>query len=512
MLKTKHTISLFAFCTYPILFLYSNNFASVSIIQIITPLLISYSLLAAFLLFLWIAQFWYRINSEKAFIILLLLSSIFLYYGHIHLGLYNSDLAYFKYGELTVNLGRNRYLLIAIVLILFGLIWAILNAKKLTKLTQLLVTLSFILILQQVGIFIYKASNSVFKNSSNISHSSKSKLSNRYPDVYYIILDAYAANSTLERSFSFDNSSFTDSLSTTGFKVVKNSTSNYPFTKFSLTSSLNFEYLDSKKYKYDENLFYYLKHNRISEKFKSKGYTYIYFDTGYGYKAPVENEMVIKDDILSDNSSDNDFFGLFIKTTLFSIYINEFSQIKHDEFRRRINFAFNSLPRIAQLKNSKFVFLHIICPHPPYIFKENGSPQRYVPESSGFAKSAYLQQLKYINSKTLEAVNDILKNSVKPPIIIIQSDHGASFDNKFALGSKVALKDQFFILNTIYGPESITKKFYPGISPVNTFRIITNELFREKIPLLEDKSFFTGQTPPYNYINITGHLDKGAGK
>ena len=72
------------------------------------------------------------------------------------------------------------------------------------------------------------------------------------PDVYYIILDAYARGDVLQSRFDYDNSDFLDWLETKGFFVGHQGHSNYPWTHLSLSATLNGEYLNTLiKYKDD---------------------------------------------------------------------------------------------------------------------------------------------------------------------------------------------------------------------------------------------------------------------
>ncbi|HEY9361854.1 MAG TPA: hypothetical protein VIQ00_01230, partial [Chitinophagaceae bacterium] len=63
------------------------------------------------------------------------------------------------------------------------------------------------------------------------------------PDIYFIVADEYAGDQELKEIFHFDNSKFLDSLRQLGFKVLKNTTSNYNFTPYSIASTLNMDYL-----------------------------------------------------------------------------------------------------------------------------------------------------------------------------------------------------------------------------------------------------------------------------
>ena len=73
----------------------------------------------------------------------------------------------------------------------------------------------------------------------------RSAVSGPYPDIYYIILDAYARSDMLKSIYSTDNSGFLRDLEGMGFSVPSRAKSNYSQTYLSMASSLNLNYLDS---------------------------------------------------------------------------------------------------------------------------------------------------------------------------------------------------------------------------------------------------------------------------
>jgi len=54
------------------------------------------------------------------------------------------------------------------------------------------------------------------------------------PDIYYIILDGYSRDDTLQDFFSYDNTPFLKALEDMGFYVARCSQSNYAQTQLSL--------------------------------------------------------------------------------------------------------------------------------------------------------------------------------------------------------------------------------------------------------------------------------------
>jgi len=61
--------------------------------------------------------------------------------------------------------------------------------------------------------------------------------------------------------------------------------------------------------------------------------------------------------------------------------------------------------------------------------------------------------------------------------------------------------DMFKILNAYYMPGH-TAQLYPGISPVNSFRVILNAYFNANMPLLNDQSYFSPIPYIYNFSPV----------
>jgi len=119
-----------------------------------------------------------------------------------------------------------------------------------------------------------------------------------------------------------------------------------------------------------------------------------------------------------------------------------------------------------------------------------------------FVKS-YRDQLEFVTFKARQMVDRILAQSSRPPIIILQGDHGpASFRNWNDLDSE-QLAERTAILNAYLIPKDSTgPAWYDSISPVNTFRLIFDRVFGESLPLLPDRSWFSTIRQPYRFYDV----------
>jgi hypothetical protein len=65
------------------------------------------------------------------------------------------------------------------------------------------------------------------------------------------------------------------------------------------------------------------------------------------------------------------------------------------------------------------------------------------------------------------------------------SDHGLRINN-----NPKSIKYHFMNINSIYYPSQDYKSFYTGMSNVNQLRVVMNDVFNQKLPLLNDSTIF----------------------
>ena len=339
------------------------------------------------------------------------------------------------------------------------------------------------------------------------------------PDVYYIILDSYARDDVLEDTFGYDNTPFLSALEELGFVVAGQSRSNYAITRLSLPSSLNMNYIDELGIRLDPNAKDSARLDRISKSsivrkaFESLGYQIVAFKTVYDWTDWVDSDLYLSPHPVSMADAQafgglNSFELLLIQTSLGRAAIDTRVKLKdlfgvkildpNEQHRDLILFALDRLGRMPEIPGPKFVFVHIMSPHPPYIFTADGGvamqggvftlADNYDEESDVDFYEGYRNQVVYLNSRVLEEIAKILANSDPLPIIVIQGDHGAFH---------VSNDDRMKILNAYYLPGGGQERLYDNISPVNTFRVILDLYFGGDLPLLEDSSYYSDNDHPF---------------
>lgn len=335
------------------------------------------------------------------------------------------------------------------------------------------------------------------------------------PDVYYIVLDAYGRADRLQTYYGYDNTPFLQALEARGFFIARHSEANYNQTPLCLASALSMNYLESPPGQQisPESLRQKVDDNAVINYLRKRGYHYI--DVASGLE---ESRVKTADLVLNDEPDLSTLEGNILDlTALGSLAAHQ--KRRYDRHRNRLNGGFSNLAKAAALPYPKFVFTHILAPHPPFVFGANG--EAIDPKGSlNFADASdllqlmpaeeyrrrYIAQLQYVNKRTLEAVDAILQQSKHRPIIIIQGDHGSRMNLDWESLERTDLREPFSNLNAYLTPDSVRRDLTDKITAVNSFRIILTDVFGANYPRLPDRNFYSTKSQPYDFIDVTERL------
>ncbi|HDD62489.1 MAG: hypothetical protein DRI65_05920 [Chloroflexota bacterium] len=507
----------FLIALYPILFVYSRNLMNIPFQDIIRFLLIS----EFFFIFLLICFKVVLKDWGKSGLLSSLIAVLFYAFGHVA----NAAESLLLSSEVDFNLMVMPWIWLAIFLPVSYLI----VSKPLPAVTTRFFNL-FSLILVSFSIF---SVVNVGNINSELTPEEQTELAqlrgeetaeskiepipdSELPDIYYIILDGYLRADYLEEYFNIDISPFLDELQQRGFYFVSASRSNYLNTNYSLNSSLNLVYF----HEYPKNIFnkskYNLYNNYLHDFLDSYGYQTVVFDSGTGDTNEQDLDIFVS---LGNETDDEDqilnrFEQFFLKTTLGLLLFDNRGPINtpgqpnemiqktvNQELalrRDRITHALEHLPEYADAQGHYYLFSHIYSPHIPFLYGPGGTeltfhgnqnlywyevPQEDYPEYYGY-------QIEYLNSAVLDTIDQILSNSTKPVVIVLQADHGDEFFLDRDAPTTQGLEFRSAILNAIYFSDGEYDQLYPSLTPVNTFRIVLNHWFGAHYPLLADQVFF----------------------
>ncbi|KKW06199.1 MAG: hypothetical protein UY40_C0002G0049 [candidate division CPR1 bacterium GW2011_GWC1_49_13] len=525
----------FLFAAFPIFSIYYSNIAEVYPFSFWKPLVVSFSL--AVLLFS-AFKFIFR-DRQKAGLTTLVALVIVFTHGHIHNFIGSSFANFFDQGNrvslLLFTLGIDDILFLVwgiVFLIFFTVIYR--TKGNLTSLIKgLNFTFAVLLVIPLFGSFYYEAANL----QTRILRKSSSEQADinlvggeikRKPDIYYIILDRYASNRTLKDFYNFDNRYFTDFLEEKGFYVAYDALSNYPRTLPSLAAALNMDYINylsniAGEDTSDQTFAYPLvDHHKVGETLKSLGYKYIHLGSWF---EPTKVSSVADQNLLLGDIYLKNLDGLsteILNTTIFAPLIRKFlpgtsSESFAIQHANRILYQFDQVKKIAEVESDpKFVFAHILIPHPPFVFNESC---QVAPGGGVWAEdtviTGYTDQLTCGNQLIMAMVEEILQSANDLPIIVIQADEGPYARRypmlpgrfNFKEASDNTLKERFGILNALYLPGIGAEQLYPELSQVNTFRVIFRNYFGADLENLPDKSYiYADEDHFYKYSEVTNRL------
>jgi hypothetical protein len=455
----------------------------------------------------------------KAAILSSLYFTLFFSYGHIYAALKGSVIA-------GLQIGSHRYLIIIWLIILAAGTWYVIKwDRPVDRATRILNILGIVLLIQPGFILVsslIETGNQSPTNGFIQSHDPETQeiSAGEMPDIYYLIVDAYAREDILRDQFNHNNSAFINFLEDRGFYVAEGSTSNYLHTYFSLTSSLNMDYVQNLEMDLSTGelgvFVPYIKQSLVRRQLEALGYSTVAFATGW-----VNTEIEDADYFIAPEMGPltefriqgglNAFETMLIHTSMGKIIsdldrlpLNRWLSARlknpYDVQREIILMIFDRLTVVPSIPGPKFVFAHILSPHSPYLFDSDGSevdpegPFTLSQTDSALTgtegRVRYRNQLIYINTRVEEVIDAILANSERLPIIILQSDHGPGEGFSREDPNLQSLEARSAILNAYLLPSDCNRNLYPTITPVNTFRIIFNCYFGSSYELLDEITYF----------------------
>ena len=463
-------------------------------------------------------------NKYKASVLAVITIFFTLYYRHLYLSYKDGTISLFGPKN---NLQGHTFFILLLILVLIVFTKLIKHKLKFSRVfrnylvlfaTALLLINLYPIVRQWLGTRDLKniKFGSVVQTASGRDNSAS-------PDIYYLIFDRYANQKVLKDVYKFDNSPFLNTLKKKGFYVADNSAANYPATSFSLASSLNIDYLPSELNNRSENgLFTSILHNAIENNqvvtfLKKQGYSFVnigpwWNTTKYSKYADLNLFNPTGVVVFNKKVDMQEHELLLFQDTIFWQFSKKPIKLRGrtlygrtypsgDTAGRAIHkqtflHQFEMLKRISKVQISpKFIFAHVLSPHDPYVVD---AKCQHMPKSLEHEYLLYVKQLQCANTYILETISYILENSPKDPIIIAQSDEGPypvefrrNKELDWSKASTQLLHQKEKILSSYYFPDQNYTQLYSNTSPVNSFRIIFNQYFGTKLPLLKDRHFFS---------------------
>ena len=412
-------------------------------------------------------------------------------------------------GPAGQGLGRHRYLLPAWALLAAVLVWGVarLREARLDPGTRWLNAASVILVVVNVVPVIAQTADGagdVDRAIEEIRTAVPPRAGPPGPDIFYLVFDRYGGLEALEQEFGFDNTPFVKELERRGFSVATESRANYPSTYLSLASSLNMAYLDPLSgalgpgSRDREPLDRLIRDHGVGRFLKARGYRYIHIGSWW---EPTSRSP------LADRSARygglSEFSQVLLDQTAVAPVVRALApdlDVRRREYQR-VQFQFDQVETAAASPEATFVFGHLLVPHGPYVFHADGSFRAHRLRKG--REQSFVEQLRYVNGRILKMIDRVLAAS-DDPVIILQGDEGPF--NGSGEWSRATASDalrEFSILNAYHLPGT-GKPVDPGMSPVNTFRLVLRRYLGSRVGLLPDRSYAPSRPDDYyTFLDVT---------
>jgi hypothetical protein len=318
------------------------------------------------------------------------------------------------------------------------------------------------------------------------------------PDIYYIVLDEFAGFQAMREYWKYEEvDDFVRFLKDRGFMVAEESHGSSTDTLHQMATRLNYQEYPLGD-EYIQTYFNAVADNRVMQYLKSRGYTTVVFDEtnmGYPSSKSITADYLYEYGSASIPQSETGAYGLYfdefgelvIGNTMFYAFSEEYKK-NNPLIEQHSNMIYFTVDHIAdpRIGSPKFVYVHLLLPHAPFRFSRNGA----ITDDAHSSDWNYYLENYIFSIKIAESLIDRIFTAAdpqNPPVIILQSDHGARNHLTHNEGSAILpnYPEEFktLILYAISMPGYDDSALPQDIDPINTFPIVFNHLFDANIAL-----------------------------
>lgn len=333
-------------------------------------------------------------------------------------------------------------------------------------------------------------------------------------DIYYVVVDGLGRRDVVEEFYEVDLAPFADDLTARGFYVAERARANYAQTFLSLASALNMTYLDAIAAEVGvsaegrQPLMYLIQQNALMRAASRAGYRVIAVGSDY-----MATERFARADmcLCSQHGLDDFELAALELTPLAALPAGWLREDSYDAHRRKVTDSFAGLEQSAALAGPKFVFAHLMVPHPPFVFAADGAPRHprggMFGDGDGFPGSraeyvaGYRDQVQFVTARLAAVVDAVLRAPGPRPVIVIHADHGPGSRLVWNDPRRTSMRERFGIFAAFYFPDG-PAGLYPAITPVNATRVLASRYLHANLAVLPDMSFFSTWNRPYNFLRV----------
>lgn len=333
-------------------------------------------------------------------------------------------------------------------------------------------------------------------------------------DIYFLVFDRYGSDWSIRARFGLEND-LPEWLAEQGFQVIPGARSNYRATDFSLATILNMRLLDDLTESVGrvssdrEPARTRVVNHSVGRFLKANGYRYYHMGSWWAptWSNPMADEVLMLgrttefEAVLHDSSiapALERLVGAGARDTP-----------NRERHRNDALFALRQIERLSGVPGRKFVFAHVLLPHPPYVMHADGSHLLDAEATARPEAELYAEQLAFTNTRIRQVVAALTAGPEEErPIIVITGDEGPFLCGEVDCvdGSPESLGIRFGTLRAYYLP-GIDHQVPPDDTGVNIFRMLFREYFGADLPDLPNRSFnWPDNDHLYDFHDITDQL------
>jgi hypothetical protein len=349
------------------------------------------------------------------------------------------------------------------------------------------------------------------------------------PDLYIIVPDKYSGSEFLGPEYGVDHTATEDSLRALGFVIPREARANYAHTRLALTTFLEGAYVlvpedSASRVAYDE-LPARSQASPLWTELASQGYRVVFFPTTFG---PSSDAVGAHLKLTAERPAEAHFAATWVFHSPIASIEGIVCRFIECEPTQQIPFSVEpiaanewKLHTLATLPDSGgpiAAFLHLLVPHEPFLYADDCSPGdgfTYTPEQESRyrekLRTGYASQVRCLDKLLLATVTELIARSSRPPVIVIQSDHGrgrvtndvlrgVALGRTDSLGAQLAERFSLFAAYRFPGADTL---IYNGITPVNVMPTLRHVLFGAPLVRHPDRSFWSPYTRELELVEIS---------
>ena len=326
------------------------------------------------------------------------------------------------------------------------------------------------------------------------------------PDIFVYLLDGYPGKAAAAQAPWFDADMFPAALRQRGFDVHDDARSNYLLTRLVLPTMFESKHVvDMPELAPPFGPDQAVDARRLRERLerssglaaiRAAGYDVMWVSSGWSHldirnvdrriEAPGPSELEVA--MLRQSGA-----GALLQ----AVDPSGFSQVMRD----RAHAAFDAAASLASEPHDRprFVFVHVPLPHPPTVFRadgsaEDGSPDAAwdtyhgTPESTEVRRRRVFEQVEAIGKLALEGIDRILDGATTDPVVAVFSDHGTDvgFDADASLESDLHERTSSILAMLTPGRPGLADEVK---TPINLISALTNAYLGTHVPPQPDTTY-----------------------